>query len=306
MIDRALIVGASGFVGRHLAAHLAELGGEVVGSARGAAPENWDGEWRQLDIRRDDELETVIGEVRPSAIFHLATAVRGAPLDELLAVNVGGTQRLLAAAGTARVVVGGSSAEYGFAQPSDLPLDEAAALRPLGPYGIAKCAQSLLALARARAGADTVVLRTFNLVGPGEPDDLVCSAFARQIAAVEAGTTRQPIAVGNLDAERDFLDVRDAVRAYALAAEHGSAGEVYNACSGRATRISEILSALVANAQVPIEVVADPARGSAADVPVQYGDASHLTAATGWTPAIPLSQSLDDLLEWWRDYHRAS
>ena len=303
MITRVLLTGASGFVGRHLGAHLDDLGVEVVGTARGERPPDWRGEWRRLDVRDSEEAEAVIDAVQPSVVFHLAAAKRDAPLEKLLGVNVTGTQRLLAAvaraAPGARVVIAGSSAEYGLTPAHELPLDEQGALQPLGPYGVAKCAQSLLGLAAARAGANIVVTRTFNLVGPGEPATLVCGAFASQIAAREAGIEQGPLTVGNLNSERDFSDVRDAVRAYALAAVHGSKGEIYNVCSGTPTRISSVLSMLIAKARTPIEV-AQSVPASPGDVPAQFGDASRLAAATGWTRAFALDQSLDDLLEWWR------
>jgi GDP-4-dehydro-6-deoxy-D-mannose reductase len=300
MITRALVTGASGFVGGHLAAHLAELGVDVVGSARGERPRGWLGDWRQLDVRDGAEAEKVIAEVQPDVVFHLAGVDRNAALADLFDVYAVATQRLLAAvsragAGT-RIVIAGSSAEYGFAPASELPIDEQGALRPLTPYGVSKCAQTLLALAAARAGADVVVTRTFNLVGPGEPATLVCGAFASQIAAREAGVEHGPLAVGNLESERDFLDVRDAVRAYALAAVNGSAGEIYNVCSGTATRVSDVLRMLVAGARTAIDVPPSPS-AMPADVPAQVGDPSRLRAATGWTPAFTLEQSLEALLE---------
>jgi GDP-4-dehydro-6-deoxy-D-mannose reductase len=252
-----------------------------------------------LDVRDGGEVEAVISDLRPSVVFHLACADRGAPLEELLEVNVGGTGHVLAAVARAgpatRVVTPGSSAEYGLVPASELPIDEHAALRPVGAYGVSKCTQSLLALAAARAGADVVVTRTFNLVGPGEPATLVCGAFASQIAAREAGIERGPIAVGNLDSQRDFVDVRDAVHAYVLAALHGVSGEVYNVCSGTPTRISDILGVLIAKARTSIEVL--PSTGAApTDVPVQIGDRSRLVAATGWTQDFTLEQSLEALL----------
>ncbi len=303
MITRALVTGASGFVGSHLVAHLRELGVDVVGSARGQRPPGWLGEWRRLDVRDGGEAEKVVGDVRPDVVFHLAGADRHAPLADLFDVYAVATQRLLAAisraaAGT-RVIIAGSSAEYGFAPASELPIAEQGALRPLTPYGVSKCAQTLLALAAARAGADAVVTRTFNLVGPGEPATLVCGAFASQIAAREAGVEHGPLTVGNLDSERDFLDVRDAVRAYALTAMHGATGEIYNVCSGTPTRISDVLRMLVDRARAPIEVPPSPS-AAPADVPAQVGDPSRLIAATGWTPVFTLEQSLEALLAWRR------
>jgi GDP-4-dehydro-6-deoxy-D-mannose reductase len=157
----------------------------------------------------------------------------------------------------------------------------------------------LVTLAAARAGSDAIVTRTFNLVGPGEPTSLVCGAFASQIAAREAGLEQGPLTVGNLDSQRDFLDVRDAVRAYVLAATRGSAGAVYNVCRGEPARISDVLRILIAQARTPIDV--RPSTGATAtDVPVQFGDPGRLVAATGWTPAFTLAQSLEALLEWQR------
>ena len=303
MITRALVTGASGFVGRHLATHLGELGTEVIGAARRERPGDWAWDWQRLDVRDSGKVEAVIRDVRPTVVFHLACADRGAPLEELLEVNVGGTGRLLAAVAQAgsptRLVIPGSSAEYGLAPVSELPIDEQAAFRPVGAYGVSKCAQSLLALAAARADANVVVTRTFNLVGPGEPATLVCGAFASQIAAREAGTEQGPVAVGNLDSMRDFVDVRDAVRAYVLAAVHGSSGEVYNVCSGTPASISDILRMLIAKARMPIDVL--PSTGAVpTDVPVQFGNPSRLVAATGWRPVFTLEQSLEALLMWWR------
>ena len=277
---------------------------EVIGAARRERPGDWAWDWRRLDVRDSGEVEAVIRDVRPTVVFHLACADRGAPLEELLEVNVGGTCRLLACrrsgwAGDAcrdSRLVGGVRSRFGF---RGCPIDEHAPLRPVGAYGVSKCAQSLLALAAAHADADVVVTRTFNLVGPGEPATLVCGAFASQIAVREAGTEQGSIAVGNLDSMRDFVDVRDAVRAYVLAAVHGSSGDVYNVCSGVPARISDILRMLIAKARTPIDVL--PSTGAApADVPVQFGDPSRLVAATGWAPVFTLEQSLEALLAWWR------
>jgi GDP-4-dehydro-6-deoxy-D-mannose reductase len=304
VIQRALITGASGFVAQHLATHLMEAGADVVGAARGERPQGWESGWRSADVRDHSALEKLLGHFRPNVIFHLASAERDARLQDLLDVNVAGTQVLVDAAArtapAARVVVAGSSAEYGFAQAAELPLDEDAPLRPFGPYGIAKCAQSLVALAAAQAGGNVIVTRTFNLVGPGEPDLLVCSALAHRIAALEADSERRPLAVGNLESTRDFVDVRDAVRAYALAAEQGVRGQVYNVCSGTGTRIASILDMLVGKARVPLEIIADPALGSVAEVPAQVGDGGRLAGVTGWAPTTSLDRSLDDLLNWWR------
>ena len=152
---------------------------------------------------------------------------------------------------------------------------------------------------RAR-GLHVVVARAFNHTGPGQEPTFVCSDFARQIARIETSRERAVLRVGDLTARRDFLDVRDVVRAYVLLLEKGDAGEVYNVCSGKAWSIGEILEILRGYAGRPIAVEADPARGRSEDVPTLVGSFAKLEAATGWRPGIPLERTLKDLLDSWR------
>jgi GDP-4-dehydro-6-deoxy-D-mannose reductase len=300
---RSLVTGASGFVGRHLAAHLTERGHEVHGFGR-RQPSGWDGPWHAGDLGDPRRLRAVVAQAEPDFVFHLAGLMRG-ELEELLAVNVVGTEQLLAAVRAerpeARVLVAGSAAEYGLAHEDELPITEHQPLRPVSPYGVAKVAQSLLAAQAAlRQGLVVVRTRSFNLTGPGEPETLVCAAFARQLVEVERRTRAPILRVGNLESLRDFVDVRDAVRAYALVAESGTSGAVYNVASGRAVAIEDVLERLRALSGVDARIEEEPARRVVLDVPAQRGDATRLRVELGWTAEVDLETSLADLLEDWR------
>jgi GDP-4-dehydro-6-deoxy-D-mannose reductase len=183
----------------------------------------------------------------------------------------------------------------------DLPIRESQPFRPASAYAVSKVAQEMLAYSyHARYGARVIRTRTFNMTGPGEPASLVCSALARQIAEAEAGKTEAVLCVGNLTPQRDFVDVRDAVRAYRLALERGQPGEVYNVCSGQAISIQACLDELGGLAEKGIRVEQDPTRMRPSDLPMSLGDCALLQQQTGWRPAIPLRQSLAELLEEWR------
>jgi GDP-4-dehydro-6-deoxy-D-mannose reductase len=299
-MKRALLIGSAGFVGRHVADAVTDAGWRAIGAGRGAAPPGWSRDWVSCDLHSAASVTGAVTEARPDAIFHLA----GAPLDsvdELLAVHVAGTARLLDAVRTtkasARVIVVGSAAEYGAVQSSELPVVESVRPRPRSLYGIAKTAQTLVAL---RPGVDAVVGRLFNISGPDEPPSLVCGSFASQIAKLERGGDGGAVTVGALEPRRDFVDVRDAARALVALAERGRPGEAYNVCSGVATQIGEVLSMLAGRAEVTVEPRYDPARGGGPGIPTMVGSAAKLAADTGWEPLISLEQTLGDLLAWYR------
>jgi GDP-4-dehydro-6-deoxy-D-mannose reductase len=290
-------------VGRHLAAHLAQRGHEVHGFGR-RPPPDWRGPWHTGDLTDAARVRAVVAESEPDIVLHLAGLMRG-ELDELLAVNVTGTDHLLAAVRTeraeARVLVTGSAAEYGLAYENELPITERQPLRPLGHYGVSKAAQSLLAAQTALRGELFVVrTRSFNLTGPGEPDTLVCAAFAKQLVDIEQGRRSPILRVGNLDSCRDFVDVRDAVRAYAVIAESGDQGAVYNVASGHATPIRDVLDQLCKLSGVDVGIEDEPSRRVAWDVPIQRGDGTRLRRELGWTPSIDVATSLADVLADWR------
>jgi GDP-4-dehydro-6-deoxy-D-mannose reductase len=200
-----------------------------------------------------------------------------------------------------------SNEVYGLVQPEDLPIAEETPFRPNSPYGVSKVAQDMMALQYWNSHRlPTVRVRSFNHIGPGQADDFVASAFARQIAEIEAGLRPPVVAVGNLEAQRDFTDVRDVVRAYWLAINHGEPGAVYNVGRGEAHPVRWLLDTLLSMARVQVELVVDPTRLRPSDVPVSVCANGRLLEATGWQPEIELPNSLRDLLDDWRRQVRAT
>lgn len=305
-----MITGALGFVGRHLVLELErQTSWEIVGVARQA--ESLGARTRVLscDLNDGELVRRVVAHHAPDIIIHLAAQSYvprsyAAPADTILN-NITAELNLLEAIRQSDlrpvIVVVGSSEIYGAVQPDELPVSEHAPFRPANPYAVSKVAQDMLAFQYALSYDMSIVrLRPFNHFGPGQSDRFVLSSFARQIAQAELGQVEPVVLVGNLDAARDFLDVRDVVRAYRLAVDRGTPGEVYNLASGIAHPIGDLLALLVGMARVEIVVQADPARLRPADVPVIYGDARRFRAATGWEPRIPIEQSLRDTLDDWR------
>jgi GDP-4-dehydro-6-deoxy-D-mannose reductase len=288
------VTGGSGFVGQWLQAHLLDNGDEVV------APE--------VDVTDGDALRDAIARTAPEAIYHLAALTNvgeswGAP-QLTFEVNAVGTLNLLEAArlvpAPPTVLLVCSAEVYGRVGADDLPLTEEAPLRPVSPYAASKVAAEYLGLQAFLAhGLPVIRVRAFNHIGPGQAPNFVVSSLARQIAEVELGGGGA-VKVGNLTPRRDFTDVRDVVRAYRLLVEHGTAGEVYNVCSGRAVAIDEIARVLLGLAGGDLRVEVDPERVRAVDIPVLCGDNSRLLAATGWQPAHALEHTLRDVLEGWR------
>jgi len=200
-----------------------------------------------------------------------------------------------------RILLIGSSEEYGHVRPDDLPVNEETPFRPENPYAVSKIAQDMLGLQYFIAYKLPVIrVRPFNHIGPGQGEHFVSAAFAHQVAAIEAGRQQPVLRVGNLDAERDFTDVRDMVRAYHLAILQGEPGEVYNIGSGQAVAIRAILDILLSLSVVDVRVERDPNRLRPADVPRIVCDPRRFRTCTGWHPTISLQQSLRDILDDWR------
>jgi GDP-4-dehydro-6-deoxy-D-mannose reductase len=200
-----------------------------------------------------------------------------------------------------RIHIAGSSEEYGYVKPDELPIKETNPLRPLSPYAVSKVTQEMLAYQYFRSfGLKNIVTRGFNHTGPRRGHVLATSNFAKQIAEIEAGKRPPVILVGDLSSKRDWVDVRDMVRAYWLALEKCEPGEVYNIGSGVARAVGDVLNILLSFTDVRIEVRQDPARLRPSDVKVLQADVTKFKQATGWEPQIPFEQTLLDLLNYWR------
>ncbi|MBI2887403.1 MAG: GDP-mannose 4,6-dehydratase [Chloroflexi bacterium] len=312
---RALITGVGGFAGGHLARHLLEQGLEVHGAVRpGRAPAlgllQESVALHEADLLDKDQTRKALEAAAPELVFHLAAqpsvALSWKDPEGTILNNVMGQLHVLEALVQLdmrpRVLVVSSNEVYGApASPDELPLGETLPLRPSNPYAVSKAAQDLMGYQYFVGRALPVVrVRPFNHLGPGQSDQFAASGFARQIAEAEAGQRAPVLRVGNLEAQRDFSDVRDIVRGYYLALTRGQPGEVYNLASGRAVAIRALLDGLLAQSRVAMTVEVDPLRYRPVDIPCVYGDASKLRAATGWATTIPLEQTLKDVLEYWR------
>ncbi len=299
-MKRAFITGISGFVGRHLREELLREGWDVYGFDIRPAGENvFVG-----DLSDRALLSQVMLDCQPDAVFHLAGIIKSPDPQAYYTSNLFGTLNLLDAVmqmeRRPKVVLASSSAVYGLTK-SARPITERSPLRPVTEYAVSKVGQETAALRYHYAfGLDVVIARMFNLLGPGQSPDLACSAFARQIALAEI-SEQDEIVTGNLDAKRDFVDVRDAACAFALLAEKGDAGQAYNVCSGNAVAIQGCLQEMMSQSQKQLSARIDAARVQKNDVPVQVGSFQKLHKAAGWNPRIPLNESLADLLNDWRE-----
>jgi GDP-4-dehydro-6-deoxy-D-mannose reductase len=299
-MKRALITGISGFVGSHLREELLREGWQVFGFDIRPAGENvFVG-----DLSDRAALTRAMADCGPDAVFHLAGIIKSTDPQAYYTSNLFGTLNLLDAVlqmeKRPKVALASSSAVYGLTK-SARPITERSPLRPVTEYAVSKAAQEMAALRYHYAfGLDVVIARMFNLLGPGQSSDLACSAFARQIALAEISEQNE-IVTGNLDARRDFVDVRDAAHAFALLAEKGEAGQAYNVCSGNAVAIQQCLSEMMSRSKKQLSTRVDPARVQKNDIPVQAGSFHKLKKVAGWNPRIPLNESLADLLDDWRE-----
>jgi GDP-4-dehydro-6-deoxy-D-mannose reductase len=307
-----LVTGAAGFAGSHLIELVARDAAAVVAWHRpdGRMPNQAQRtRWQAVDLLDAAAVQQAIDEIRPAAVYHCAGAAHVGrswnATESTLAVNVRGTHHLLQALGRAnlatRVMIPSSAMVY---RHGNEPLTEEQPLVPSSPYGLSKLAQELLGARASNDRVSVTIGRAFNHVGPRQDSSFAAAGFARQIAEIEAGRRQPEVVVGNLDARRDTMDVRDTVRAYRAILDHGTPGRPYNISTGRAIAIGELLDMLCARARVAIRIRVDPDRFRPNDVMLILGDSSRLQRELGWAPEIPLSQTLDDLLEHWRDFFR--
>ena len=311
---KALITGAGGFVGGHLTTYLLthtdwDIIGTIFGREVTQSPDPRLA-FRAADLRDPKGVRALIRESQPTYIFHLA-AQSFVPTSfadpwDTLENNIRAQLNLLEAVRQSeretRFLVVGSNEEYGAPRPEELPQTEDTPLRPNNPYAVSKVGQDFLGLQYHLAyGLPVVRVRPFNHTGPGQSSRFVVPAFASQIARIEAGQQEPVVKVGNLEAARDFTDVRDIVRAYHLAVTEGEPGAVYNLASGQAQSIRGLLDQLLSYSEKEIRVERDPDRYRPVDVPVVRGSAEKFRQRTGWEPHIPFEQTLRDTLDYWRE-----
>ncbi len=313
---KSLITGVTGFAGSHMADLLLKEGHDVYGISRwrsnkdNIAHLNGKLQILEADVLDSHSLDTIMLEVRPDYVFHLA-AQSFVPASwtspaVTLEINLVGSANLFEAVRKsqidARIQIACSSEEYGLVKPSEVPIKEANPLRPLSPYAVSKVAMDYLGYQYTQSYEMFIVrTRGFNHTGPRRGEVFVTSTFAKQIAMIEKGLQEPVIYVGDLTTKRDWTDVRDVVQGYLLAVEKGEAGEVYNICSGKAVKVGDMLDLLLGMSDVKIKVQQDPARMRPSDVPILLGDNTKFCKQTGWKPEIPFEQTMRDLLAYWRE-----
>ena len=314
---KSLVTGADGFVGEHLLTALLESEGEVAASALTLPPTRSTlspsqmaaVDWKAADVRDHDALFRVLAAVRPDRIYHLAGFSSGAlardQAEGAMRVNAGGTVNLCEAVLSVRdefpdfdplILVMGSGDSYGDAGEPGRPLGEELMLRPVTVYGLSKACQEIAAHTYRRAyDVRTVVLRGFNLIGPGQQPHFVVPDFCRQVAEIEAGQRPPRLEVGNLDVERDFTDVRDGVRAFLLVTELERPQAAYNVCSGRSTSVRRILDWILDEANVSVEVVVDRSRIRDEEPGRVVGDPTRIRKETDWAPQRSIEDTVREV-----------
>jgi GDP-4-dehydro-6-deoxy-D-mannose reductase len=327
---RVFITGASGFVGRHLIAELvrnalsegdAEPGEIVAGVHDGLDAdqlmaqieadcdvERWDRVRLKVvpfDVREPAEVRTILQELRPHEVYHLAARASSADSerDAVLEVNVGGTKHLLDAVAEleepSRVLLASTGYVYADTDPQR-PAREGDSIADVGRYSAYTDSKIQMEALVQRSTVPVLVTRAFAHTGPGQEPNFAVPGFARQLAMIEVGRMPAELRVGNLDAQRDLMDVRDVVHAYRLLMQLGVPGETYNVASGRPVSMGSVLDLLRGMVAIETRRVIDPARLRPADIACSTGDASKLMALTGWQPRISLERTLRDTLNYWR------
>lgn len=311
---KALIIGGGGFAGGYLINELSGNGWEVHSTCLEGEKINGNCSVSILNIMDTNSISDVIRDTAPDVIFHLAAQSSVAlswKKPQLTAeVNVIGAVNVLEAVRNCekkdmRIIMIGSGEEYGFIRKDACPLKESEALRPGNIYAATKACQEMIGQIYARAyGLDIILVRAFNHSGPGQESIFVISDFCRQIAEIERGERSPEICVGNLEAMRDFTDVRDIVRGYRLLALKGISGKVYNIGRGKAVKISSILETALKLSTASITVKQDNSRMRASDIPIIEPDISEISGDTGWSAAISVEQTIEDTLNFWRNTRR--
>ena len=312
---KALVVGGGGFVGPYLVRHLKdELGYEVTVTKTEKETLAMDGAVvKNLDILDKNQISELLNEEKPDYLFHLAaqSSVAYSWKNPTLTVdvNIKGCVNLLEAVKDAdekqRVLLIGSGEEYGHIKKDECPIIEDNVLRPGNIYAATKSCQNMLGKIYSDAyGLDIMMVRAFNHIGPNQTPVFVVADFCKQVADIEKGKQEPVIYVGNLSAKRDFTDVRDVVKAYALLVKGGKRGETYNVGRGHAVAIEDILKEIVSMSDKDIEVKVDEKKLRPVDVPIIEPDIEKIKKEVGWEPVIELRQTLEETLEYWRSSDR--
>ena len=308
---KVLIIGAAGFVGTYLINHLKDdLHWTVTATKMPQEHINIPGiQVLDLNILEPDTILPLLKQVHPDAIIHLAAqssvSVSWKNPALTIDVNIKGTVYVLEAVRaldySPRVLLIGSGEEYGHILPEETPIREGNATRPGNIYAATKACQNMIGKIYSDAyHMDILSVRAFNHIGPNQAPIFVVADFCKQVAMIESGQAESIIHVGNLSAARDFTDVRDVVRAYALLIEKGTAGETYNVGSGHAITIDSILKKILEHAKVPIQVQVEPSKLRPVDVPIIEADTSKLSECTGWKPEISIDRTIEEVLNYWR------
>ncbi len=308
---KSLIIGGAGFVGAYLIRHLKEdLGQEVAVTKMSQEQIEAEGvAVFDLNILEKESVAELLKKVQPDYVFHLAAqssvSVSWKNPQLTVDVNVKGGINVLEALreldNQPRVLLIGSGEEYGYILPDETPVQEENPLRPGNIYAATKACQNMLGAIYARAySLQVMMVRAFNHIGPNQAPLFVVADFCKQVAEIEAGKREPVMRVGNLSAKRDFTDVRDVVRAYAMLIEKGQAGETYNIGSGHAIAVEEILQMILSNSGADIKVEVDQTKLRPVDVPMIEADTGKVREATGWEPQIALEQTIRETLAYWR------
>lgn len=317
MKQRTLIFGVDGFSGLHLWRCLKDIEGNDIIGTYNRKPDSFKRnilkgcKILQCDIDNYPRIKEILAKVSPCEIYFLPAVVTVARSFEMAALiyqtNVLGAAKFFEAViqvcPNAKILLVGSAEEYGKVNQQSLPIVETQELKPVSPYGLSKVMQERLAeFYRRNYRLFVNTTRTFHFAGPWQPSSFVVSDFASQIARIELRQKDPVIYVGNLKARRDFTDIRDVVMAYYLIMKRAKTGETFNICSGHSVEIKEILDLLIEKGRVKITVSKDRKRMRPLDVPDFIGNNSAVVNKIGWRPRITLNQTLDDVLNWWREH----
>lgn len=310
-MPKALIIGGSGFVGSYLIEELIDQEFEVFATKlpheqiQDNRVEQFD-----LDILDTENFHALLDCIRPDCIFHLAAqssvALSWTKPDLTVDINIKGTIHLLDGLrkldNNPKVLLIGSSEEYGPVLPEELPIREENTLRPANVYAATKTCQGMLGQLYAQAyGLNIISVRAFNHIGPKQSEAFVVSNFCQQVARIEKGLQPPVLDVGNLSAKRDFTDVRDIVKGYVQLINQGLSGQVYNIGQGKAYTIDYILSRILSFSPTKVEIQVNPEKLRPVDVPLIVADIQKINLNTGWKPEIELDTSLLDTLNYWRN-----